>query len=182
MKRGLLLFAAFLITATMTYAQPPGSLFLAGDSLGADCTVYDAPGIVHIYVFHIYTYGATASQFMIDCTSGVAMTYLSDYSPYLIIGNSQTGVAIAYGTCVPSPHMILDIQYLGSGLSQNCSSCRVVPDPIAVPPEILVADCQDPPNLLIAMGGEIWINPDGSCSCIIPVQETSWGRIKSLYK
>jgi hypothetical protein len=182
MKRGLLLFAALLITVSMSHAQPPGSLFLAGDSLGTDCTVYDTPGLVHIYVVHVYTYGATGSQFMIDCTSGFAPVYLTEFSPYITIGNSQTGVAIAYGSCVPSPHTILDIHYFGQGLSQDCSSCRVVPDPYAMPPQILVADCQDPPNLLIATGGEIWINPDGSCHCLIPVQETSWGQIKSLYK
>jgi hypothetical protein len=182
MKRFLLLFTALLVTASMSFAQPAGTLFISGDPLGTDCTVYDTPGLVHIYVFHIYTSGATASQFMIYCTSGVAMTYLAEHSPYITIGNSQSGVAIAYGACVPSPHMVLDIQYFGQGLSQECSSCRVVPDPLAMPPQILVADCQEPPNLLTSIGGEIWINPDGSCHCLIPIQETSWGQIKSLYK
>jgi hypothetical protein len=182
MKRGLLFFAGILLAASVAFAQPPGSLFLSGDSLGTDCTTFDTPGLVHIYVVHLFTYGATASQFMIDCTSRVALTYLGEYSPYLTIGNSQTGIAIAYQTCVPSPHMILDIHYLGEGLSQNCGSCHVIPDPLAIPPYILVADCQDPPNLLTAIGGEIWINPDGSCSCIIPVQKTSWGQIKAMYK
>jgi hypothetical protein len=33
-----------------------------------------------------------------------------------------------------------------------------------------------------ATGGDIVVNPDGSCMCDIPVESTTWGKIKELYK
>jgi hypothetical protein len=35
---------------------------------------------------------------------------------------------------------------------------------------------------LTATGGDVVINPIEGCFCDIPVEETSWGQIKSLYK
>ena len=183
MRKVLLFSLLLLCTCTLAFAQPPGSIGLFSDSYGLSCDLIDAPGLISIYVVHVYTPGATGSQFRVDCASGGAvLTYLADQSPFLIIGNSQTGIAVAYGGCYASPINMLTVLYLGNGTSPSCSYCRVVPDPIAVPLEILVSDCQDPPNLLISTGGTLIINPNPSCYCDIPVEETSWGQIKSLYK
>jgi hypothetical protein len=46
------------------------------------------------------------------------------------------------------------------------------------------ADCNYLPNKTFPEGGQIVINPNETCECMrpVPVQETTWGQIKSLYQ
>ncbi len=185
MKQVLLSIVCLMLMTGVAYTQP-GSIGLFSDPGGASPCLYElAPSLVTIYVVHVYSPGATASQFMVYCESEVALTYLGETSPYTtMIGNSQTGIAIAYEMCIASPNHILTINYYGQGLSAPCSRCRVVADPTGFPPGIYVADCDDPPNVLSATGGEMEINADVHCWCyyFVPAEDTSWGQIKSLYK
>ena len=90
--------------------------------------------------------------------------------------------AIAYGGCYASPNLILTIHYFGNGITPTCSLIKVMPDPSATPPGIYVTDCADPPILGGAVGNAMVINPVPGCGCDIPVEQTSWGQIKSLYQ
>lgn len=188
MKRFMLLSIGLLLVSSLAFAQT-GSIGLFSDVMGTNCDVYDsAPGLVLVYVVHVYTPGATASQFIVADMWGNTMTYLSEAvtAPYIKIGTcagpAATGCAIAYGGCVGSPNMILTLQYFASGTTPTCSYLQVMADPSATPPGIYVTDCADPPNLLTATGGDVVLNPDATCMCDIPVEETSWGQIKSLYQ
>jgi len=190
MKKALLLTIAILCVASLAFAQAgAGSVGVFADPAGTVCNLYDsAPGLFLAYVVHVYAPGATASQFRV--TSNNAMTYLSEAvtAPYIKIGTcagpSGFGCAIAYGGCYPSPIMILTLQYFASGISPQCSYFKVEPDISVTPPkaDVLATDCASPPNLLIATGGTAYINPNATCECDVPVEETSWGQIKSLYK
>jgi hypothetical protein len=193
MKKLLLLTVGLIVIVSPAAAQDPnaGIIELYADAGGTSCVVYDiAPSLITVYVFHMGTPGATACQFRVVQTGGAFLTYLGEISPYTsVIGNSQTGISIAYGYCVPSPNLILTINYFGSGISALCSLIEVMPDPAAIlPNEILVADCGSPPNLLIGAGRGIWVNPDGincsgDCDDIpLPSQQTSWGQLKGLYR
>jgi len=185
MRRMMLLSIVLLCVSSLAFAQFPGSIGLFADPAGNLCDLYvAAPGLVSIYVVHILSPGATGAEFRVICDETANLLYLSDTvtSPYLSIGNSQAGIAIAYEECVGSANMILTIQYYAQTSPGTCTSCRVVEDPNAAPPGIYVADCSDPPLLLNATGGEIVVNPDYTCGCYVPVEETSWGKIKSLYK
>jgi hypothetical protein len=172
----------------MAFAQT-GSIGLFSDVAGTICDVYDPGGIlVMVYVVHVYTPGATGAQFIVADMWGNAMTYIAETvtAPYLKIGTcagpGATGCAIAYGACMPSPNMMLMIQYFSMGMTPPCSYLQVMADPTATPPGIYVTDCSDPPNLLAATGGDVVINPIAGCFCDIPVEETSWGQIKNLYQ
>jgi hypothetical protein len=184
MKRALLLSVCLLVVASIAFAQP-GSIGLFADPGGTSCNVTDAaPGLLLVYVVHVLSPGATASQFAVAWDPCFLVTYLSEAvtPPYIGIGNSQAGIAIAYGSCIPSPAMILTLQFFGSGITSPCCFMHVIADPTATPPGIYVTDCASPPNLLTATGGEAIVNPDPSCNCNVPVEETSWGQIKSLYQ
>jgi len=186
MRRLLILTIAVLMCAGVAMAQG-GFIGLYADAAGTECNVYDLPTmVVEIYVVHQFAPGATASEFKVSPVDGANMTWLSDsvWSPFLHLGNSQDGISIAYRTCYSSPINILTITYLAQGLSATCSSYRVVPDPTAYPAgEIWMTDCASPtPNLLPAGGGLIYVNPNASCTCIIPVEDTTWGGIKALYQ
>jgi hypothetical protein len=191
MSKFLLLAVGLIFVVSPVAAQDPaaGVIELYSDPSATSCVAYDvAPGLLTVYVYHMQTAGATASQFMVVQTGGALLTYLGESSPYIAIGYSQTGVSIAYGYCVPSPNLLLTINYFSSGLSAPCSLIEVVPDPGAIPNEILVADCGIPTNVLIGAGRGLRINPDfvhctDDCSDIpIAVEQATWGQVKGLYR
>ncbi|NIM20511.1 MAG: hypothetical protein GTO51_09820 [Candidatus Latescibacteria bacterium] len=186
MKRALILAVCLVFASTMAFAQA-GSIGLFSDPGGASCDVYDVPAVVYVYVIHVLTPGATGSQFRVnDADWGNAMVFLAETVtlPYLKIGQCRDGCAIAYGSCIAGPNMILTLMYSGTALTPPCSYIQVVADPTTEdpPPGIWVTDCVIPPNLIPATGGDVVINPDETCMCNIPVQDTNWGRIKSLYR
>jgi hypothetical protein len=51
---------------------------------------------------------------------------------------------------------------------------RVVPDPESVYGEIEVVTCNF--EVVKATGGELLVN------CPVPVEQTTWGKVKSLYR
>jgi hypothetical protein len=192
MKRILLL----IILLTLIVGQPmaqSGSVHLSS-SYYRDwcCYLYDnIPGIVKVYAHHVYSPGVRGSKFMIYLDSDVYLTYLGESSPFTIVGGNPIfgGITIDYGTCLASPFMILEVQFFGSCLSQACSRIHVVPAEDAASGEIEVVDCSNPPNILYATGGWMYVNPDAGCygcgcDCDpdpIPVKQTNWGSIKAIY-
>ncbi|MFH1754418.1 MAG: hypothetical protein ABIA59_01835 [Candidatus Latescibacterota bacterium] len=200
--KGILLSAIMLMAAvSAAYAQPvafaestpsqSGAIGLSSSAYRSwCCNAYDEqPGLLKLYVYHVYTPGATASQFMVSPAYIPNLTYLGETSPFdVVIGNSKTGIAISYGACLTAPILLLEIWYFGIGLSEPCSIVSVQPSPSAPSGNIEVADCSVPPNVLFATGADLVINPDPFCSwweCFCdpdPVEQRSWGQIKSLYR
>jgi hypothetical protein len=164
-----LLLPLFIIVFAASPISPAlgASITLNPDPGGMDCFLaYDEPGLVNIYAFLVFSPGATSVQFSApipDCWTGV--TYLSDIvpSPFISIGNSQTGIAIAFGSCIASPIHVLTMQVFtaGSDLIGDCCDYYIQPDPTANPPGIYYTDCDDPPNLLLAPGGGMYVTRSG---------------------
>ena len=189
MKRFMLLSVGLLLVAGLAFAQG-GSIGLFSTPAPVNCDVYDIPGVIMVYVVHVFSPGATAAQFIVnDVSWGNLMIFLAEAAtpPYIKIGTCTMsggggGCAIAFGMCVPSPNMMLTITYFAQGMTGPCSYIQVMADPSAMPPGIYVTDCSSPPILLNATGGDVVVNPDATCMCNIPVEETTWGQIKSLYQ
>ena len=181
MKKTLLFTLVLMLSASMAFAQG-GSIGVFADAGGTSCNLTDAGvGLLSFYVVHTLTPGATAAQFyapMPACMLGA--TYLSDGGVFPVtIGDSQNGVAIGYGACMAAPIHILTINIFGAGTTTPCCYYEVKPDPLVASGQIEVVDCAE--NLLFATGGEGTINPDATCQCDVPVQDTTWGQIKSFY-
>ena len=200
MTRPLLAVACVIFAATGASAQA-GYIGIFSDPGGTDCGLVDAaPGLAIAYVVHVNTPGATASQFRVASGDGFDCIWLGDQSLFpIIIGNSIDGISIAYGSCLSSPIHILSINYFCSGLSATCSWLHICPDPLAPTGFIEVVDCNQ--QKLIASGGVLWVNPDWiTCGCWInasaskspsaspvctppvPVRQSTWGAVKSLYR
>jgi hypothetical protein len=176
-----------MLVASLATAQP-GRIQISADQELTSCDIVDAAGLVSVYVYHINTSGASASQFMVEQTGGTGLSFVSETPAYLKIGQcagpAATGCAIAYQACLSGPLLILTITYIGSGASDPCGQFAIVEDPSADPPGLYVTDCEAIPNLLIGLGSTASINNDGSCPCppIVPVEDTSWGQIKAIYQ
>jgi hypothetical protein len=148
-----------------------------------NCNVFDnVPQIINIYVFHMFAPAVSGSQFRVSPFNGALLLYLTEMSPFVAIkGNSQIGVSIGYQGCFSTPLHILTITYFGQAISPPCSHLQVVPPRLAKPPGILALDCAS--TIRFATGGDIVINPvTPTCTCNSPVEETTWGKVKALYR
>ena len=184
MKKVLLTTVILMFSASLVFAQA-GRIGIFGDATGAvtSCAVVDdAPKLLPLYVVHVDAPSVTASQFMAPQPACMDGTWLSDTAVFgVTLGNSQTGVAIAYGACLASPVHILTINIFASGTTAPCCVYPVTGD-VNLPSGLIeIVDCAD--NLYYGDGQSGVINPDATCACvdIVATQESSWGKIKSLY-
>ena len=183
MKKMLFLTAVIMLCAGMAFAQP-GFIGIFADPGGTSCNLVDlVPGLTPYYIVHVWTPGATASQFaapMPPCMVGAI--WLSDTPVYPVtIGNSQIGVAIGYGACIPGPNHILTINYFVNGLTPPCCYYYVVEDPNVPSGEIEIVDCTSTLWLQTARDAGI-INSNPSCNCNIATDDATWGKVKALYE
>ena len=181
MKKLLLLVVSFLFISSMALAQP-GSLCVFGDPDGLSCSLNNAGGFVWAYVVHTNTPGASGCQFSLQVI-GTSLTWVGDSSPFHTIGSTQEGLTVDYGACLASPILVIQAGFMGT--SESCDYIEVIEDPNAVPPGIYIKDCTTPsPNLISLPRWATYINDDGSCpNCLkIPIEETTWGQVKALYR
>jgi len=184
MKKVILLSTVMLLGATLAFGQVGGVIGSYADPGGLNCNVTDAaPGLLPIFIVHTLSPGATAAQFAAPIQlCQVGSLWLSDTGVFAVtIGNSQGGVAIGYGTCQVSPTHILTINYFVNGITALCCAYSVIPDPNVVSMQVEVVDCAG--NLLTATGRTNTINGTvAQCDCnVVPVEESTWGKVKSLY-
>jgi len=180
-------FVLMLGASVALAADPPGGkIGMFADQAGTNCSITDtAPGLLPIYVVHIVDAGATAIQYIAAKPACMTSTYLSDTNPFgVTIGNSQTGVSVGYGTCRSGAIHCQTISYFASGTTPACCVYTVHCDPLGVDQcasgLVDIVDCDFGTGL--AKGRSGVINQNASCDCAtVPVEETSWGQIKSLY-
>jgi hypothetical protein len=174
-----------MLSSSLAFAQN-GSIGIFSDAGASLCNLYDTgPALLTVYVFHVGAIGATASQFKVewDPNTFTATKVGENYNFTLTLGSFQYGISFAYQTCLSGTFALGDISFFGSGTSQTCALIQVVPDPAAIPAgSIWTVDCTLPNGNLVAVnGGAIRVNPDPTCECTTPAQESSWGQIKALY-
>ena len=180
MKRSMLIAFCLLFGASMVFAQA-GAVGVFSDAGGTNCNMVDAGGLVQVYINHVYTTGATASQFMLQ--PPVGWTHLGDMWNFsTVIGSSILGVSVAYGGCFSGPIALGVVNFFGAS-SPSCTIISIVADPAAPSGLIEGVDCALPdPGKFFPTGGSAVINPDGTCDCSIPVRDTTWGGVKALYQ
>jgi len=183
MKRTLMISASLLLLfASHSFAQGiPGVIGVYADAAGTACNVVDDGGLLQVHMLHLWINGAKASQFALD-VSATDWTWLGDIWDFeLVIGSSLGGAAISYEGCVASSSIHLGKATFIGSIAPSCTEISIVPDPGMRPtPRIQAIDCDD--NRVFPTGGLAYVNPDPSCQCSVPVEETTWGQIKALYK
>lgn len=171
-----------LLCASAVFGQA-GTIGIYSDDLATNhCLTDVSVGVRQVYVVHKYTPGSTASWWMVQPSAEFSCTHVGDASPfYNVAGNSHTGVQIAYDACLSSNILLLTISYYCYGTSSACSNVEVVPHPDSPNGAVFVVDCEY--WGLIASGGRLLVNPDGSCgSCTNATEESTWGQVKGLYQ
>jgi len=152
---GLLL----LLAPGISRSQVP-TLWIYSDSQGSSCTFSDvAPGLATFYVVLNGPGPFLAVQFAAPKPACLAGTHLADDSQYLVIGNSQAGMSVAFGDCVPGPVLVTSMSYLLMGSSASC--CMYTPGPDPVPNVFAAVDCGY--NLIPLIAGSLTVNPNETC-------------------
>ncbi len=180
MKKVLLLTVVFALWATMVLAQA-GIISIFGDVAGNSCNLVDTNNPNNFFLVHMVTPGATAIQFQAALPACYQGIWLSDQKPYPVtVGDSQTGVSVAYGSCVSAPIHVLTVVAFGGG-TPACCMYPITPDPGSASGTIEVTDCSFVDHTGVPSYNGI-INSNATCVCgDPPVEETTWGRVKSLY-
>jgi hypothetical protein len=160
-----------------------GSISIFADPGGTNCnlTMLPAPAVTSFYVVHVNGTDVVGSQFRARKPACMNAVFLSDeYVFPLTIGESQFGIFVGYGQCKSGTVHILTIKYRSLGPTEPCCYYPVVPDPSSESGHIEVVDCVDF-NIMYGTGGHGIVNANATCSCDVPAEETTWGRLKALY-
>jgi len=188
MRLLLLMTLVLVLGATMVLAQDGGRIGLFSDEAGTNCAITDAaPGLLQVYVVHIMTGGATASQYAAPKPPCFTASYLSDTNVFgVTVGNSQTGVSVGYGTCRSAPIHLQTISFFAAGTSSTCCVYSVACDPVSVTGacgagKLDVVDCGFTYILGAGQSGVVNSTVDCTCAMIVPERDSSWGQIKALY-
>ena len=178
----------YVMSAGLAHAQG-GWIQLAADVGGASCAFTNATGSFNLaYQIHQASPGTTLSRYMVAPSNPAAFVWLFDnYVPWTAIGSAPAGVAVAYGACKVSP-VVIGFSGYTMFAAGRCESLEVVPDPASTSGTIESIDCTLPtPIKYIAGSSLLHHNPGGAYICIPlcghepPVENTSWGKIKTLY-
>ena len=182
MRKALLLTLVLMVCASMAFAQA-GSIGIFSDNQGTDCNLWDnAVAPCDYYVVSVFHGGQTAAEFAAPVPSCLASMYLADGAIWAVnIGDSQVGISIGIGSCQAPPTHLLTLKFFCQMLTPPGACCYypVIPHPASASGLIEGVDCNF--TATFPTGGLGIVNPDGSCQCDIPNQDTTWGQVKSLF-
>jgi hypothetical protein len=154
-----------------------------GDTEGTVHAVYDsAPGQLVIYVVlrnYSPTDGAGTVRFSAEPPPCFDAVHLSESSVYNVMGDSQAGAWVWPLNCSDGVYLLMTIVYTVQGETWDC--CWFEPQPFPGDSQVLAGDCAFTRLEWIATEG-IWINPNNPMTCTSPVEETTWGAIKAMYR
>jgi hypothetical protein len=187
-----------LLCAAPASGQYGGLIGLYSDVGYSDCNLTEQVSALNtVYVVHTFVVEAAAAQFRVD-NHWTALFVGVEYHSNLKIGDIFTGVAVSYEGCRALPYLVASLNFIAVSPTPPCMAMAVVPDPNATAfggTEIVAVDCAS--NALIGDGGILCVNIPTCCIVssgssgqsgaqqwcdTVPVEETTWGEIKALYR
>ena len=188
-QRSSVITVAFVVLGLLSVssgnAQSPGVISVFADPDGLVCSLSSSSADPFtVYVVHEFAPGTVGSQFMVASGGGFNASYVSEsvfFTPSF--GNTQTGIQVGYFSCIASPILVASVSYMGLAGLPACSYLEVVGDPNSSSGQIEVLLCDGQPQTTVTLG-RLHVDPaPGQCTlwCVLPVEETTWGKIKSTY-
>jgi len=179
-----------LMSPAAAHAASGGRIALYSDAGLSECALTDmSAGVADVYVFHnvqgsaVLYLGVAGISFALLPSSGFDGTWLEDIVPAGLgaNGTSPSGTNVGSLTCWFRDKLLLHVRYQVQGGSSSCSFLQAVPYPGFPSIDALTCGTGEP---IPVDGDRIFVNPDGSCPCDVPVaiEPTTWGRIKAMYR
>jgi len=171
MKALVLLIGCCLMSSSTALADHIG---VYSDNTGSSCQLGPAGQLNSgATVIHKFAAGATGSWFDIELPP--ATSFFSFSSPFSPIPNVTTdGIALDYRHCLTGSIVLGTINAIyGAGVG------HVIP--ADQNPDIIYLDCSSAP--LSATGGTFYVGDSGTdCGETNPVEPSTWGSVKALYR
>lgn len=175
----LWLVVAGILGATGVLAQG-GSIGLFANGSATECGVDVTPSfILTVHLVHVNASvpvcGAIFRVVEPGCFGG---TFLSIQGPFpeTFMGTGAGGWIANYFGCGQTPIYFGTITYFTGPGASACCYFTLQPDLIY---GLVTWDASF--QTLPATGGTLILNPNSSCMCDVPSNETTWGRVKALY-
>ena len=179
----LVLISSSNAVAAQSY---PGNIRVSGsleDYMWFSCDITAPSGILEVYIGHLFNDGITQSKFKLSY--GQTITYMSEEWYFTgVVGTSVDGVTVDYESCLSAwgapPILLGKVTFFNP--SVGCSELQIVPHPEASSGRIEARDCEG--NTVYPRGDKSAVNfQSGGCiGCTWPVETSTWGQIKALYR
>lgn len=186
--------AAFVLASigSVAHAQEQRVLRFFADPAGTNCEIVNTQSeIVTIHML-LTGDGSTANTVTFSaptpaCWTG-AVWLGDDVNPsYLWLGTTHdpaAGLTVTFIGCKNLPIYLGSMTFEASG-SEPCCYYDILPGLPATVNQLRIIDCDGDPVVIPAVG--VTINPDAGCPCgsselPVAVEETTWGRVKALYR
>jgi hypothetical protein len=174
---------ASFVSLTLLAAGPVSAdhIGIYSDVNGTYCHLVIQPAQpVSVYVVHIYTLGAKGSRFKVVDMTGMLQLGWVVLGGGINLGNPYQGIEIGYGDCAYGHATPLRLDYFTMPFpTEPCATLRVDPYPgDASPMALNCAEEFKPASAGLFAFGESYCS---GCSAN-PTSETTWGRVKALYR
>ena len=181
-----------------------GMIGVSSDYYGSSCNIADpGGGLVQVYVHYFYSPGSRGTRFRLN-VEGTGWTHLGDLPEFpWTVGTSIDSVTICWDQCLSGSFLLLIANFFGSA-ALPCTMIGIDTYPGA---GLEGLDCDL--NVVNPAAGRAYVNADASCPCTacltgmesacvkkvgpkktalsnfcatVPVEQSTWGTIKSLYR
>ncbi|HEX6790362.1 MAG TPA: FlgD immunoglobulin-like domain containing protein [Candidatus Krumholzibacteria bacterium] len=157
-----------LIAVTLPLAARASSIGLYTDETGSSCSFSgNSAGLITTYVMiRPDERGLHGVRFSAPIPSCLGAVFVEEFKPTdaEIIGDSQTGVSVAFYTCATAPRVALQINYYRGGSTSPCCAFPIVMDPYVE--MIEGVDCNH--ESLVVEPVVSHFNADATCACTQP--------------
>ncbi len=136
-----------------------------------------------IYVVHHLSAGTTGSRWKLDLVAGPVVSVGYSTGQLEIAGiNPYEGVELGYGSCQAGDVVVYRLDFFSTGVVTDCYQLSVVPYPGET--DVIAVDCAGQPAPATGGAFSFSLGPSGSpCyDCTTPVEPSTWGRVKALYR
>jgi hypothetical protein len=185
MKKFVLTVLVLTLSASPALAQV-GAVGFFADPQGNECNI-TVPILTAfaVYVVHKSPTGATGSQWRMVAPTSPSF-FFNGGGPgtagnILAIGEPVNGIALAYGACLVGNSHIYTLNFFAVSAVPDCSPMTIAASlQGGGVTEVLSVDCALLEYAVVP--GEARLNANASCDCDVPTQESTWGKVKSLYR
>jgi hypothetical protein len=180
MKKFVLTVAVVALFASPSFAQT-GAMGLFADNQGLSCNItVPAAGPLSVYVVHKSPGGATGAQWTLNAPTSATFFYTGGAvaNPNILSIGDQTDLSLAYGGCISGDFHTYTLNFFSTAVMPSCSYMSLVPAPNK--PGVISVDCIFAEIPVIP--GKGILNADGTCDCNVATEESTWGKVKALYR
>jgi hypothetical protein len=172
MKKLVTLALLLITSAAPAFADHIG---IYRDATGQSCRL--DPGYNNnATIIHKYSLGATGSEFRVDFSQAPGSTFIAFHSPFVSLGDLTTGIAFAYGgRCLTGNIVVGTIE------------ATLIAGSLQVTPRdgfwfIMYAACATAEYTATGGTAIIGFEATGNCNDPTATEQSSWGRVKALYR